>query len=252
MDERMVAVNKLYQPISNKPMKQKTILKAVTGTMFLIFVTFIARAREFAELAIVISDCREPKSYAFLKELRILKNGIEYTMLYPKHENKQVLKNLELGTYSLVYTSMFGKEETQIVEITENKKYSTNVCIDFIDYTKESYVSIIDQLQESESYSIVMLSQGCFHFTNDTVLISRTDDTYSIKWGSKTKVLSEDEIEKIRHFEIELNYMNDSGGCTTTDSYQINYNDRLLIQIDDGSCAWNGNRYLKMELFGEE
>jgi hypothetical protein len=40
------------------------------------------------------------------------------------------------------------------------------------------------------------------------------------------------------------------GDCTTTDTYSINYNENQVLLISDGSCSWNGDYYLKKDLFG--
>lgn len=218
-------------------------------TFFIVFVSFTAQATVKAELTINISDCRNAKEFAYLSELRILKNGKVFKILKPQHENKQVLKGLDFGTYVLVYKSLFNKEENLKVKITESKKYSARLCLNYIDYSKETSKPIIDQLQETDFYTIVISSQGCFHSTKDTLMIKRSKDAYTINWGAKYKTLSPTEIVKIRNFEIELNYMTEAG-CTTTDSYIISYNGKSKL-INDGSCNWHGDYYLKKQLFGD-
>lgn len=162
-------------------------------------------------------------------------------------KKKLDLKDLELGTYILVYESLFKKEEHLRIEITESKRYEAKLCTDFIDYSKETYKPIIERLQENEFYTILLSSQGCFHTTQETVTIKRYRDVYEITWGTKTKELSVTDIETLKCFELELNYMVD-GGCTTTDTYIIQYAG-TTIQIHDGSCNWNGGYYLKKQLF---
>ncbi|MGL5891751.1 MAG: hypothetical protein ACRC3B_17800 [Bacteroidia bacterium] len=216
--------------------------------LFFVLISFCSRAAEKAELIINISDCRGAGNYSYLSKLKILRNENEYKTIEPQHEKKQVLNDLEFGTYKLVYNSLYGKEVSLTVEITENKTYSIDLCTSYIDYSKETYIPIIDQLQVNERYTIVMSSQGCFHSTDDTLTIKRNKEDYTITWGAKTKKLSSADIELIRHFEIELNYMSDIG-CTTTDRYTIKYKGRTVKQIDDGSCRWSGFYYLTNQLF---
>jgi hypothetical protein len=233
-------------------MKQKSTYKILrlTLTLFFVFLSFFTQAKEKAELVINIADCRDAKNFAFLLELRILKNGKEFKILKPQNENKQVLKNLGFGVYTLVYKTMFEKEESLRVEIIENKRYSTNICTNYIDYSKDKYKPFINQLQENESYTILILSQGCFHSNQDTLTIKRNNDIFIFTWGTKSKKLSQSDIEKVRNFEIELNYMTNLG-CTTVDTYFIKYNESTK-KISDGSCSWNGNYFLKKQLFGDE
>ena len=221
--------------------------------VILLFVTltcFCAKASDKATLSLKIIDCRDEEKFSYLAELKVLKDGKHFKTLKPEHEKQIILKNLEFGEYILLYKSMFGKEVNQKIVITENKTYSLNLCINFIDYSKESYKAIIDQLKEKEEYTIIVISQGCFHHTLDSIIIKRANNVCKITWGEKTKILTAVDLESIRHFEFELAYMNEDG-CTTTDMYYIIYNNKTK-KNRDGSCDWRGAYYLKKQLFGEQ
>ena len=200
-------------------------------------------------MIISIHDCRN-NQLEYLSELKILKDGKIFKVLNPKYENEQIIRNLELGTYSLVYNSLFEKETTKIVTVTEYKSYKIELCTNFIDYEKETYNPIINLLNENESYTVQMSSQGCFHSEKDSFTITRkSKDDYYIQWGDKSKKLNEIDIKLIKHFEIELNYMN-SYGCTTTETYIVIYKGKSNV-IVDGSCDWEGSSYLKKGIFGK-
>jgi hypothetical protein len=231
----------MIQPAINRTLKKILLV-------FAVFLSFQAKAEEKANLVINIADCRGG-SYNYLSEITILRNGQAFKKIEPQHEKKQVLNDLELGTYTLVYTSLFNKEVNLIVEITSNNEYSIDICTNYIDYSKETYVPVIDRLQENESYSILLSSQGCFHFTHDTIIIKREKQIYTLSWGDKSKQLTVADMDVIRHFEIELNHMTDNG-CTTTDTYVVKYEGVQIQKIHDGSCMWNGDYYLKKQLFG--
>ena len=213
----------------------------------LIFFSNLANGK--AKMIISIQDCRNSQ-LEYLSELKVLKDGKIFKILNPKYENQQSLKNLELGTYSLVYKSLFEKETTQIVKITEYISYKVELCTNFIDYEKETYKPIINQLKENDSYKVEMSSQGCFHSEKDSFTITRkSQDDYYIHWSDKSKKLSEKDIESIEHFEIELNYMN-RFGCTTVDTYSVVYNGNSNL-ILDGSSGWDGFIYVRKEIFGK-
>lgn len=143
-----------------------TINKLLSNlTILILFITLISlsvNAKSKAQLIITIKDCREA-GISQLSELKILKNGIDFKILKPIHENKQILKDLDLGLYTLIYKSLFSIEETVVVNITENKKYFSIICID---YSKETYKPIIDSLNIGEKYTIFYSSRGCFHSIN--------------------------------------------------------------------------------------
>ena len=145
---------------------------------------------------------------------------------------------------------MFGKQEKLNVSVSESKKYSIDLCLDFIDHSKDNYIPVIDRLQENESFEIKMDSHGCFHHSQEKITIRRLQNEFSITWGEETKTLTQSDIEAVRKFEIELNYMKDAG-CTTADTYVVTYN-KESKKITDGSCSWKGYQYLRKQLFGND
>jgi hypothetical protein len=69
--------------------------------------------------------------------------------------------------------------------------------------------------------------------------------------GSKEKTLDADNIKTIRQFEFELSNVGERNGCTTVDNYTITYK-KETTKVEDGGCAWNGDYYLKQNLFGKQ
>jgi hypothetical protein len=202
------------------------------------------------ELKIIIKYCRNSTELAYLSELVLIKNGKEYKELKPEYENEQTISDLDTGSYTISYKTIFNKTEQINITISEYKKYEVDLCIDYMDYSKENYKPIIDQLKDKESYKIIIASKGCFHSTKDSIIINREDKTYAILFGHKSKTLTKSDIESIRHFELELNYMK-LGGCTTEDTYVIKYNNKTTTFID-GRCRWNGAFYLIRNIFGDK
>lgn len=219
--------------------------------LFLFFFHLISLSvysEDKAMIVINIQDCREVDNGTYLSEIKILRNGEEYQIVQPETQNEYIIKDLELGIYTLLYTSFFGKEESKEVKISTYKKYDIVLCLDFMDYSKETYKSLIDQLKNNESYTINLLSRGCFHSVEEVVTINRKKDIYTIQWDLTFKSLNKKDIEAIRHFEIELNYQEDKG-CTTEDIYTLNYKGNTK-KIIDASCSWEGLSYLHKQIFG--
>jgi len=197
-------------------------------------------------LQINIKDCRDEYDYGYLSEFKVYRNDILIKTIEPKHENYQTLKELEYGDYRIEYKTMFQKTENVKIKLTEKKKYNVALCLNFINYQLESYKSFIDQLENGEKYSIEVSSQGCFHSSDEIIIIKRKEDKYYAFFKKTKKLLKKEDIETIRSFEIELNYM-ESFGCTSTDSYTLKYKGEM-IEISDGSCSWSGYYYLKKKL----
>lgn len=227
-------------------LNRQVLLQTVFLMIFLLL--FSGSNRDYAILEINIKDCRSNK-LEYLGELSVIKDNKRIKLIKPEHNYVQKL-TLDTGTYFLAYTSTFGKEEKLKVTMTQAKKYSIDLCVDYMDYSKETYKPIIDQLQDKDNYTILMSSQGCFHSTADSMIISRQNNVYSASRATKKKTLTQSDIDAVRHFEIELNYMSNRGFCTTTDYYIIIYKNRKK-EIEDGSCDWNGHDYLIKKLWNE-
>jgi hypothetical protein len=218
-------------------------------SVFVFFIYFSGTPKSFATLEINIKDCKS-NTFQYLHELSLFKDNKRIRLLKPEYDYIQKVTKLKKGTYYLEYNSLFKKTERYKVIITEFKKYSVDLCIDYMNYSKETYKPIIDQLKDNGRYKIIISSQGCFHSTNDTLIIFRKKNSYFVKWSNKKKVLSHSDIEEIRHFELELNYMT-NGFCTTTDTYLIVYKNKRK-KIVDGSCYWNGNYFLMKKLWNKQ
>ncbi|MDP5170497.1 MAG: hypothetical protein NWR72_09635 [Bacteroidia bacterium] len=216
----------------------------------IIILASIIFASEFCNaqstLQVDIKDCRQESSFEYLSEFKVFRNDSLIKTIEPKHESNQTLKDLEYGKYRIEYKTMFSKTESVNIELTEKKKYTIDLCLNYLDHESDLYQPFIDRLENGESYSIQVSSQGCFHSSNETITIKRKSDKFYLTFQGKDRLLDNKEIRAIRYFEIELNYM-ESYGCTTTDTYVLKYKSKE-VKISDGSCDWNGDYYLKKEL----
>ena len=107
---------------------------------------------------------------------------------------------------------------------------------------QEPETTIIETLQDGESFSIEITSIGCFNGTRQTVIVSREADLYTAHFQDQIKVLSEDDFNAFKRFEVQLRNLK-MGGCSTVDTYVLNFGNRKW-QTSDGTCSWNGGRKL--------
>ncbi|CAN5784922.1 hypothetical protein BH11BAC7_BH11BAC7_17710 [soil metagenome] len=225
---------------------QFLLILFVSGSVFLTS----AKSDKTASIEIKIKDCRS-QSFAYLNNLKVIKDGQLIKELHPEHNSTQIVNQLSIGTYLLEYTSIFNKTETLKVNVSEFQKYPVELCVNYLNHTTGLYNPVIDRLEDGEDYNIIIASSGCFHSTNDTLNIKRENGNYKAKMGLKTKSLTTENTEAIRNFEIELNNLGLQNGCTTETTYTIVYKEQKQT-VTDGGCSWSGNYYLVQNLFGKK
>lgn len=108
--------------------------------------------------------------------------------------------------------------------------------------------NFIGSLTDSASYSIHLYSRGCFHFSQDSIVISRVGENYFLSHKSISIQLTKEQIQKIKTFEYTLLHFDLGSGCTTVDEYSISFRGSQVLLLDDSSCMWNGMRNLLLGL----
>lgn len=155
-------------------------------------------------------------------------------------------KNINPGTYTIQFLNIFQIKES----ITFNTDTLTNdtitIYIDRVDYNTIKIKSYIDLIRDHKSLKIHKQSIGCFHFTNDEIVIKKEGAYFVLYYDVYKKKLSENDMEFIRDFEKELQILPQSS-CTTHNSYTISIG-RKKIKINDETCEWYGFYYLKKNL----
>ena len=183
----------------------------------------------------------------------VLKNNMPFRTLDGTNAI-HTLSPLDTGLYTIHYRSIYKKEESKTIYISTFKSYNTSICADSLDYKKETYIPIIDQLQDKERYTITMQTSGCFNFESDTLTIHKRKGKYYAKWqsdgptfSSNSSYLTSKQIETIRKFELEINYMNNNCFSTTKDTYTISFREKTHSFVD-GSWSWFGFLHLRGKL----
>jgi len=120
--------------------------------------------------------------------------------------------------------------------------YSQTSCIQ----VQENNPTIIELLEEGESYSIEITSIGCFNGTRQTVVVSNEAGVLRANCQENSIVLTDKDIQAFVNFENQLRSLK-IGGCTTVDTYVLRYRNEKF-QTSDGTCTWNGGRKLLQKL----
>ncbi|TMM56067.1 hypothetical protein FEE95_15650 [Maribacter algarum] len=111
-----------------------------------------------------------------------------------------------------------------------------------LDSEQEPTTTIIESLQNGESYSIEITSVGCFGGTRQTIIIKNEEGVLTVSYPDFSKTLTEEDIEAFRTFELQLQALH-TGGCSTVDTYVLRYGGQTF-QTSDGTCSWNGGKKL--------
>ncbi len=222
-------------------MKIKTII-----TLFISIMLTCGFSYAQGTLQVTMRDCRVDGDQWHVDPFKLFRNDSLIMTLDPQYIRKKTIGDLPFGKYEIQYTTVFERTESIQIEIHENRDYPIELCPHYFDHAADSYIPIIDQLANRDSYSIEVSMDGCFNSTIETYTIRRKRNKYYILFKGKEKLLALHEIEAIRHFEIELNHM-ESEGCSSIDTYIIKYK-KKEIKITDGSCLWGGDSILKEKL----
>lgn len=226
-------------------MKKSTVFTA----LFTVGLLLSFRGENKATLKIRSEYCSDDGMLGWT-DIKLLRDGKQ---VEKKQEDKEkfIFEALEKGTYTIVYKSIFNTQEQKTVEITEAKQYEVNVCLDAMDYSKQTYKPVIDRLKDGEYYTVYADSRGCFHWTQDELKVKRVGKNYQASWNDHKKILTETEKEMVRHFEMELNRI-EGGGCTTETNYKLLYEGHLVTKAIDGTCHWGGIYDLTRTIFGAD
>jgi hypothetical protein len=206
---------------------------------------------ETATIKITYKYCNRPNHYlAYTDEIHIFNNNKEIPSIVSSLNETQLISGIDTGNCTIFYKTIYNQTVSQKIKIDSFKKYEIDLCIDYLDYAKDTVRPIIEQLQPNESYKIKIITRGSLTIAEDSVLIERSDSAYYIHWNNKLKTLSEKDIHAIKKLEIELRYLNGKG-CTTATEYRITYKDQTTA-FYDARCRWHGDEFLRFTIFGKE
>lgn len=108
----------------------------------------------------------------------------------------------------------------------------------------ESYIPLIDILEVGEKYEIVIRSAGCFHNEQQSLFVFRQENAFVATLNDSEITLNLTQINSLRKFERQLKYVG-SGGCTTIDTYILNYGPEQDVYNDDTCSRFFGKVLLE-------
>jgi hypothetical protein len=240
---------------------------------FLSLITF-AQTGKTSKVVLSISDCRGNNPYTGFRGdtvsfFKLPVDTLAFKIIPRKYRKFPItLDSIPISEYKLKYRNTFKENITMVVNVSEQKENFISICFDTLLSYKQN---TLKKLQDKDTISISLHSQGCFGgdkmrivitkkmdeftatlFYTETDYVVKSKKTYSRKERSASKsiVLTEKNIKDFIRFENELNFVRD-GGCTTTDEYSIK-SKYLNVQKTDGNCSWDGFYILRKSFFGDQ
>ena len=204
-------------------------------------------ASKQVSLWIHLKSCIDNKDRAYYDTITIYKNGLIFKKIPPTAATSLLLKQLDLGEYKLQYNSLFENNIIEKIIIDSQKEYSVTLCYDYLNPKNGNTIELLDFIQDGEKLSISIERRGCFTSKDDSFVILKNNDVYSITWRNYTKILNDSELDLFKCFEVELQKIINRD-CTTVDTYIIKFGD-YGIGFIDGSCKWYGYNKLLSSIF---
>lgn len=221
------------------------------NVVLVVFLLFLSLKKpETATIKITYKYCNRPNHYsAYTDEIHIFNHDKEIPTIVSSFHENQIISVIDTGNYTIFYKTIYNQTVSQKIKIDSYKQYEISLCIDYLDYTKDTVRTIIEQLQPGENYKINIVTTG-LTTNEDSVSIDRINAAYFIHWQNQSKTLSKNDLDAIKKFEIELRHL-EGKGCTSVTNYRIAYKNKIT-SFYDGQCRWHGDEFLKCAIFGKE
>ena len=170
--------------------------------------------------------------------------------------NPLKIDSIPSGKYKVILTSVFN--HVLIDSLDFSRRISNKMYFDkTVDYYQisDKDSEFWHDMKTSDTLTILFSEQGCFHMDGGKIQIIKTDDSwiaqrFQIITGDllEQRVIDRADFLKIVALETYINQNKDSYDCTTVAYYTIQYK-RMVKRFIDGSCAWDGYKKLKEDIF---
>jgi len=203
----------------------------------IIIVSWLTPTFGKSKVEVRILECSNNSSIGFNTEVFILKENNLIHQLDLSSNKTEVIK-LDSGDYQFAVKTFYNEIIDTLITINQ-KNQTVLLCVDDLINSKSKTLPLIDQLKNEESYTIRVNQTGCFHFTEDSLIVSRSAERFYIKYDQKEILLNKEQIALLRKFEKHLLNLLDPAHCTSVDHYKLIYNNKIYSK-NDGSCSWSG------------
>ncbi|MBO9200494.1 MULTISPECIES: hypothetical protein [Niastella] len=237
-----------------------------------LFVCSFGQAQQTTTILLSIGDCREgghgfygidTDSVSFY---RLPEDTLAFRVSVRAKRFPIKLTNTPVADYRIAYRNVFRQLVVKQIRLTDQKTNSIRLCADSVlNYSKNT----LAKLQDQDTISIYLESQGCESSFNSKILIRKEGDNFVARlyedtvlyrtkrkmiikgWGLiKTMVLTTQNIQDFQRFENEVSIVWKMG-CTTEERYEIK-SKYWNLETTDGDCDWWGYSFLKRSFFGKK
>lgn len=211
----------------------------------------VTATKQESELFLLARDSRDRSIYTTVPSVTLMQDGDTLKSTVPDYSQHYLwFGKFKKGSYTIAYKNIFDQEVMQEVSVTGAEVDTIILHLDYVDYSRETFLPIIDRLQEGDSYTVNFKSVGCEHDNKAKLMIEKRQGVIRARKGDRATELTPGQIESIRRFEVQSNLLPEGGGCTTTDYYTFSFKGENRV-VTDGGCDWRGFQVLNKQLWGE-
>lgn len=157
---------------------------------------------------------------------------------------------LEPAKYSVVYKNLFDEEIRREFIIDKGDKYrdfQLNLCVDKLQDTIKKKL-VFESMKTGENIKIRFKYAGCFGNNNDSIVIRKEKNKYSLIHKKRKRKLKPFEINYIVEYENELKHLKEKNFISTLNAVnEITFNSEKYFYFEP-SIFWGGYEALKKKL----
>jgi hypothetical protein len=234
----------------------------------LLVILILSPVLSFSKSTIILNirSCNKGpiNSFGTTRILKVLKEG---NLIFPLSDSGFYsgyiwIKDLDTGLYRIQYQNLFHKEVCDSIQISENRLYKLDICVDKFNKYNTPFQGLIDTVSELQPLLINTLTYHVNKVESElrivkinNQVVAHLKQKFKIKGEkrpdvSKSVILSEGMINKIRQFEYELDIVSriDNVICNGATNYSIQLGQTKKI-LRDTTCEWDGIYNLIKDLF---
>jgi len=234
----------------------------------LLVILILSPVLSFSKSTLILNiySCNEEpvNSFGPTRILKVLKEG---KLIFPLSDSGFYsgyvwIRDLDTGVYHIQSQNLFHIDVCDSIKISENRLYKLDICVDKFNKYDKFFHGMIDSISETKP---LVIKATTFHINKvqselkivkkNGQLIAYLKQKFKIKgerWPdvSKSVILSERMVDKIRQFEYELYIVDkiDNIICNGRTYYSIQLSETQKKLLDP-TCEWYGIYNLKKELF---
>jgi len=233
--------------------QSRDTLTAIMKKSYLILFLFLISISAFSQirLSVHLKRTQSENDVSFIVDtLKIYKDNLLFKNI-PYPDSFALYENVQNGEYKFCYKNLFGEKIQKTIALSENNNrlggQEINLYVDQLQNPSSKNL-FIRNLKDDETLTIKLRFSGCFNNGADSIKIYKKGDKFLLKYKSKNRKLTTNEIEAIEIYENELRNLPKVDIVSTSNGFnEILLNEEKFSYVEP-SFFWGGFDILKKRL----